>query len=159
MDREELNRAIEESRDSYFKELLPWRQRYLKNGKRSEDGFETLMRLPDCVEWVLEEDLLVMQGREKGLQEMASIIQAFARDEETTGLFYDRFLLLKHHEPMPYGDLIVISMPGEVWLFWGGKMVDVAWGYDTEETSFNSIGFFEETLPVDIGIRLMTDGV
>ena len=155
MNLDDLNKKIEEVRESHLQSLIPWRETYLKNGVRSEDGFEILEQIPGGVEWVLEDDMLKMKGNQKGLQEMTMIIQAFAHDYDTVGLFHENFLLLKHHESTSFEDLVVIAMPDEAWAFWGGKMADVAWEHDVTETSFNSIGFFEETLPLDLGISMI----
>jgi len=154
MNRDELMKQIEQARQDHLEYIKSYREFYIKDNVRSEDGFEILENIPAGVEWLMEDDMLKMKGHQKGLQEMSLIIQAFAHDEETIGIFHQNFLLIKHHEPVNYKDHIVIAMPDEAWAVWGGKMADVAWEHDVEETSFNSIGFFQETLPIDIGIHM-----
>lgn len=144
---------LENHRQNYLEKLKAYRSYYLPNGERREDGFEVLQEMPEGVVWILEEENLVMQGTTKGMQEMTMVIQAFSHDYETIGLFHEKFLLLKHTEPAAFDELVVISMPGEAWAFWGGKMGDVAFQQEMEELFFNWMGFYDP-IPVDIGIRL-----
>jgi len=154
MNKEELMRAIEVARESHFQKLLAYRKWYQPEGIQLEENFGVLAGLPDEVEWVLEDNALLMQGHAKGLQEMTFIIQAFAHDEDTFGIFYENFALVKAYEPVPFEGLTVIAMPDEVWKFWGGKMADVAWGNDFDHLCFNWMGFYEEKLPTDLGIKI-----
>ncbi|EMR03213.1 hypothetical protein [Cesiribacter andamanensis] len=157
MNHEEILQQLEQARIAHLKELERYRSWYLTADQRSEDGFEQLERLPEGVFWVLEQEVLWMKGTMPGLQTLTYILKAFAHDEATVGLFYQDVLLLKQHEPAPFEGLTVIAMPDEAWAVWGGKMVDVAWGNDFPELTFNELGFFEETLPTDLGICLLSE--
>ena len=45
-------------------------------------------------------------------------------------------------------------MPPRAWEIWGGKMGDIAYGYDGfDELHFNQLGFFDD-FPLDVGIRI-----
>ena len=152
MNKDEIIKALEDARAARLEKLKEYEASY----HTAEDGFAILPALPENVQLHREGNTVWFSGHVAGLQEMTRIMQAFSHDDDTMVLGCGNFLFSKpFSEPDDFDGLTVVAMPPRAWEIWGGKMGDIAFGYDGfDELSFNMLGFYEEDFPVDVGVRI-----
>lgn len=152
MNKDEMMKALNEARADYLDKLKEYESAY----HHIEDGLAILPSLPENVQLHREGNTVWFSGHVLGLQEMTKIMKAFSHDDETMVLGCETFLFSKpFFEPDAFDGLTIVAMPPRAWEIWGGKMGDIAFGYDGyDELHFNELGFYEEDFPVDVGVRI-----